>query len=251
MASSAPRPAARASTRLATLTQTMPRTSTITAIRPPSITLSGCMNSGWSAVARIDRHRRLLTGRLPGIQSKLPPDGVEVGLRLREIDAGLQPPNQGCAAVQALRLDRASAGAAHRRRTAPTESAVSGVIRPANRSGATPTTVNAVPFSTIVRPTTSSGPAQSGSSRSACESTTTGGAPGRSSVSASRRPRDGRQAEQRKVVAGDDLAERRLDVAVDAQAERSDLERGQTGQGRIAIPQGEIGRVRVFEKRLE
>ena len=35
------------------------------------------------------------------------------------------------------------------------KSAVSGRIRPANRSGATPTTVKAVPFSTIVRPTTS------------------------------------------------------------------------------------------------
>ena len=44
---------------------------------------------------RVDGHGRLLTGRLPGVLPKLTPDGVELGLRAREVDAGLQPANQG------------------------------------------------------------------------------------------------------------------------------------------------------------
>ena len=50
---------------------------------------------GMERGCRVDRHRRLLTGRLPGVLPELTPDGVEVGLRAREVDAGLQPANQG------------------------------------------------------------------------------------------------------------------------------------------------------------
>ena len=56
----------------------------------------------------------------------------------------------------------------------------------------------------------------------------------------------------REVVAGDDLAEGVLVVAVDAQAERAELEGGEVAQRRVPVPQlGIACDSEVFEKRLE